>query len=1189
MLLKSLELQGFKTFPDKTLLSFNKGITAVVGPNGSGKSNISDAVRWVLGEQSVKNLRCSKMEDVVFSGTPTRKAQGFAEVTLTIDNSDRKLPFEGDEVAVTRRYYRSGDSEYLINKASVRLRDIHELFMDTGLGRDGYSMIGQGKIDSIVASRSEDRREIFEEAAGISRFRYRKEEAERRLSQAEENLLRLRDILQELEDRVGPLAEQAEKAKQYLSYAEEKRTLEIGLWLQTLQKSGQLLREQEDKITISRSQHEEAEQAIEAVRRDIEGTFQQSNALTARADELRRQSAELEESAARKDGEVSVLQNDIQHNGENIARMERDRAQTAETVQDMDAEIQTKNEAIEQKKTYIEDKNKALDACIAELEGLRAGMSEFSGKMDSLTADLSALSVEMSDCRVKSMTAASSASEIETRLAAVESGIEARQKQSEELQKASDELTGMLKDTGERIESLLNTVKGYEIRLTSRKNRYEEAKKLSDKLNLDTEEQLRRARLLEELERNLEGFAQSVKVVMKESNRGLLHGVHGPVSRLIQVPQEYTVAIEIALGAAMQNIVVGTEEDAKAAINLLKQRDGGRATFLPLTSIRGNAITEKGLDDCPGYVGLASELCTCEKQYEGVLKSLLGRIAVAEDLDSAVAIARRFSYRFRIVTLDGQVVNAGGSLTGGSLAKNSGLLSRASEIERIKKVAAELKTKAAKASEDMRTAQQEASAAEAQLIGARGELAAAQEEQVKIEAEHKNTLTQIDMNKSALRELEQEHKTALLRLQEFKSARDGAEKRSAELSLFLAQKEKELGELSGSREELTGRRETLTEAMQQIRLDIVAAEKDMESLRTAIEDIERRKLDHFDRRESLQREIKAIEARNALLQVQIDNLKNEAENLREKAQGLKQEIEATAEKRMELEKLSSELRAKERDKMAEMETAGRSLARLEEQKIGLQKGYDEIIARLWEEYELTRREAEEIGANIENTTQAQKRLNELKNKIKNLGTVNVGAIEEYKEVSERYEFLRAQVQDVEHSRDELNRLIIDLTRQMRELFIVRFRQINEHFGHTFRELFGGGTAGLTLSDEEDILNSGIEITAQPPGKIVTHLELLSGGEKALVAIALYFAIMKVSPPPFCMLDEIEAALDDVNVDRFASYLRRMNDNTQFIVITHRRGTMEEADVLYGVTMQDEGVSKLLELRASEIEQKLGMK
>lgn len=1189
MLLKSLEIQGFKTFPDKTVLSFDKGITAVVGPNGSGKSNISDAVRWVLGEQSTRILRCSRMEDVIFSGTPQRKGQGYAEVTLNIDNSERRLPFENDTVAVTRRYYRSGESEYLLNKAAVRLKDIHELFMDTGLGRDGYSIIGQGKIDSIVAARSEDRREIFEEAAGISRFRYRKEESEKRLSQSEENLLRLQDILEELKERVGPLKEQAQKAEQYLAYAQERKNLEIGLWLETLNRSGRTLREYEDKLVIVRSQYDNNEQDLQTIENQIEQNFTQSNELTAKMDELRRQAASQDELAVRKDGDISVLKNDIQHNEKNIERIQKELSESANSGENLKEELAQKQLDKEEKKREIAEKEKCVQDALAKIQQFRAEMEKSSKEIDHLAAQISEYQTKASGFKISEMTAASSISEIERRLADIQSALMERQVQSQKAGKEKKEYTELLEQMVEKIHSLTNTAKGYEIRLHSRRQKVEEAKKSSDQLGLDVQEQLRRARLLEELEQNLEGFTHSVKMVMKESARGTLSGILGPVSRLFQVSKEYATAIETALGAAMQNLVVENEQDAKRAIALLKQKQGGRATFLPVSTIRGNVLQEQGLKDCFGFVGIAVQLCQYEKKYEGILNSLLGRIAVAEDLDSAVFIAKKYNYRFRIVTLDGQVVNTGGSLTGGSLNKNAGLLSRTAEIAQIKQNAESLQNKLQKAKESLKLATEEASAAEAAFLGVKGELSSLQEDKIRVDSELKRIEAEEKSSKDAVEQMQQEKTSAIKRKEGLFQAQEDARVKAEQCSQEVAKLQEQVGKLGDTREAWSQKNETLLNEIQETRMMILSAQKDEESLQYAIEEIQKKQQDHRGHIENLQEEIKSVTAANTMIAVQIDGLKAQAVQLRESAEKSRNQAESLSIHRMELEKSSSELRIKEREKSAEREKTGHEIARLEERKANLQKEYDGIISKMWEEYELTRREAEQITKPIEDILQTQKRLNELKGKIKALGNVNVAAVEEYKEVSQRYEFLNAQVADIEKSRNELKKLIGDLTHQMKDLFTLRFDQINQNFVHTFRELFGGGTAGIALSDPDDILTSGIEISVQPPGKIVTHLELLSGGEKALVAIALYFAIMKVNPPPFCVLDEIEAALDDVNVTRFATYLRRMNDNTQFIVITHRRGTMEEADVLYGVTMQDEGISKLLELHVEEIEQRLGMK
>ena len=1189
MLLKSLELQGFKTFPDKTLLKFEEGITAVVGPNGSGKSNISDAMRWVLGEQSTRALRCTKMEDVIFSGTPQRKAQGFAEVTITIDNTDRQLNFDGDTVAITRRYYRSGESEYRINKTMVRLKDVHELFMDTGLGRDGYSIIGQGKIDSIVSAKSEDRREIFEEAAGISRFRYRKEEAERRLERAEENLVRLRDILAELEGRLEPLRVQSEKAEKFIAYDAEKKNLEIGLWLETLNRSGRVVREVEEKIGVAESDYNEAEAALEEIARQIEQNFAETNGCTAQMDAIRAEAASTDESATRKEGEISVVENDTRHDREQIERLRGEIEENTRSEQEIRAEIVEKETAVQAKEAEIAAHNSDFIAFTAELEALRAGTDGATKEIDAVTAQLAARNAELAEARVRRAEAESSLQEIRTRNDTVDAALAESRAQGQALEEEAQALQGMAQDTQARIQAAENAVQGHSLRLDARRKKADALKAEADRLLLDANEQARRAKLLEDLERNLEGFTQSVKTVMRERERGNLQGIHGPVTRLLHVPREYAVALETALGAAMQNVVVDSEDAAKAAIRLLKQRNSGRATFLPLSTVRGTVLDRREMEGMPGFVGIASELCRCEAQYAGIRDSLLGRTVVAENLDRAAEIARKLRYRFRVVSLDGQVVNAGGSFTGGSAARNSGLLSRAAEIERIRGEAQKLHAAAEEAAARFKAARQEAANASAELDAARSELTVLHEDEIRFAAELTRVERDVETQKRQYKDLLAEQENAAGRIASLEQTAAEAAAQIASLETDAEKIRARMEGMTDSRAEQMQRCNEMSDRLQEIRMLGLSVEKDRETLTTAIEVLETRLSDRSGRVKQLRAEIEACEARIEARGTQIESLRGEVASLRAAAEEKRAAVQEIAGRRAALEQRAGELRAAERETSGKRESVGREVERLQERLEGLRREYDTIIAKLWEEYELTRREAEEIGITIEDVPAAQRRLTELKNRIKALGAVNVAAVVEYKEVSERYTFMKAQTDDVEKSKAELLKLIDDLTRRMQTQFTERFSVINEQFGRIFKDLFGGGSASLSFTDEGDILNSGIEIKVHPPGKIVSHIELLSGGEKALVAISIYFAIMRVSPPPFCMLDEIEAALDDVNVTRFANYLRRMNDHTQFIAITHRRGTMEEADVLYGVTMQDQGISKLLSLRAHEVEEKLGLK
>ena len=1189
MLLKSLELHGFKTFPDRIKLSFDKGITSIVGPNGSGKSNISDAIRWVLGEQSAKTLRCSKMEDVVFNGTDKRKKTGYAEVTLSIDNKDRILPFDGDEVAVTRRYYRSGESEYMINKATVRLRDIHELFMDTGLGRDGYSMIGQGKIDSIVASKSEERREIFEEASGISRYRYRKTEAERKLKSTEENLVRLRDIVGELEDRVGPLKKQSEKAQKFLVLSEEKKGLEIALWLNTLDNSANIIKEQDDKIDIQRAQYENAEQELANISSETESIYLKNGEITSKIDTIRRNISQFESEVSNNNALISVANNDIEHNKETITRLETEIEQLDNSFTEIESQIKEKKENVEKLKLSIEEKQKEYNEVSENLNTISVDASSSGDEIQELNSKLAELSQKSANAKVVLLTSDSSINELNERIDILNSSLSEKESNLETTSKMLEDYKVQGKDSAEKVEMLSNSIKGLELKINNLKARNENSKGEIDRLTLDSNEKLRRANILEDLEKNLEGFAHSVKTVMNLSRHGKIGGIHGPVSRLIKVPTDYAVAIETALGGAMQNIVTGNEEDAKRAIRTLKENKGGRATFLPIATIKPRYLNENGIDSCFGFVGVASDLCDCKDEYKGILQNLLGKIVIAEDLNSAVSIAKKYSYRFKVVTLDGQVVNAGGSLTGGSLNKRTGLLSRASEIEKYRKEAKALADKANELKEQYSNSQQEFAKYEADILGTRGDLSTEQQELIRLRTEYKacqneydSLVSSIDFTKNEIVECENK----ISNLQKDKETAD------REFSAFeeeIANIEKTTSNLTGNRLALTEKREQLSEKLQNIRLEIVTFEKDKEALISEIRTSEYNSQHQTERKENLRNQIVSVNSNIDIINKKIESYTNISNNYQDKIAEFNNAIEKLNGDKEKFEKKSVELRQKEKDLNSTREVSGRELARLEERKINLQKQYDDIIAKLWDEYELTKRQAEEISIEIENVSTARKRLNEIKSSIRGLGSVNVSAIEEYKEVSERYEFLGAQVSDVEKSKNEIERLINDLTKQMKDAFIENFHEINKHFGETFKELFGGGTASLELANPDDILNSGIDIIAHPPGKIVVHLEALSGGEKALVAIALYFSIMKVRPAPFCVMDEIEAALDDVNVDRFAQYMRRMTDRTQFITITHRRGTMEESDVLYGVTMQDEGISKLLELRASEVAAKLGMK
>ena len=1179
MILKSLKLHGFKTFYDKTLLSFDKGITTVVGPNGSGKSNISDAIRWVMGEQSAKVLRCGKMEDVIFNGTPTKKALGFAEVTLTIDDPENKLHQDTKEIAITRRYYRSGESEYLINERNVRLKDIHEMFMDTGLGKDGYSVIGQGKIDSIVASKSEDRREVFEEAAGISRFRYRKADAENRLSSAKENLLRLLDILKDLEDRVGPLREQAEKAEKYVILANDKKSLEIGLWVSTLDKSSKTLSSHEEKLSIARAQYDSIEDEILEINNKTENSFKKSSECVAQIDELRRSISTVDEKISEMQRDISVHENDELHNNENIQRCENEIREASESTSTLDAKVEEKRSEIKFFQLSINEKQRTLDEKTDKLINLQKQMTDASEAMKSMTSNLSSMSVELSSAKVNLLTSTSSISDMENRIASIESELGTINLRIVDFDKSLHEYSQMDSDMKMEIQKNENIISGYEMKLDSKRKKFDELKKKADVITLDCEDKIRRVRLLEELERNMEGFAQSVKAVMKESSKGMLSGIHGPISRIITVPDKYALAIGTALGAAVQNVIVDSEQDAKKAIFFLKQRNIGRATFMPMSTMTGTEVSSESFEKCSGFIGVASRLCSVKDEYLGILRYVLGRIIVASDIDSAIAIAKKNSYRFRVVTLDGQMINAGGSLTGGSQVKGSSIISRAGEIKTLKREYDELQSRAKEARKLSTQTENEISELDAKVLGYRADLMRSRDECSNISKELHRVSFELESTKKLKLSRENEKKSCCEKLKEFLSIKEKSENQISALQRDISTLEEKIKSESGSHDVLSSDREKLSDEIQNIKLDIFSMNKDIATCELEIKSTLELKASSFDKVSSLREQIDQIHIKNNSIRETILNLKKNIANLKGEKESCDNEIKNLAQKRMDFEKIVTELRKSEREKTNERELISKDLTKLEERKNNLQKEYDNIIAKLWDEYELTRSEACKQCTKVEDISKSQKELQEIKNKIKALGNVNVGAIEEYKEVNERYEFMSEQVADVEKSRDELCKLIRDLTTQMEEMFLMKFNIINENFEQSFRDLFGGGHAKIEFTDPSSVLTSGIEIKVSPPGKIVNRLEALSGGERALVAIALYFAIMQVNPPPFCVLDEIEAALDEVNVVRFASYLRKINDNTQFIAISHRRGTMEEADVLYGVTMQDEGISKLLKMNA----------
>ena len=1188
MYLKSLEVQGFKSFPDKTLIRFGDDITAIVGPNGSGKSNISDAILWVMGEQSSKTLRGAKMEDVIFGGTQKRPAVGFAEATLTLDNTDRALPYDADEVMVTRRYYRSGDSEYYINRQSARLRDINEMFMDTGLGREGYSNIGQGRIDEILSLKSADRREIFEEAAGISKYRHRKEETERKLERTEDNLMRIGDKVSELELQLDPLRVQSEKAKKYLELKDELQGVEVAVWLDTLDRLSAAAKKAEED-------HASAAFVLQQAHDDLDRLYNQATEL---ADLLRLRDGELEtvrvkvnmlESTHQQlDGQMAVLRGNVDNNNGNIARIEEELQGDEDRSGGIVAQIQQANsriteidEALAQKRRVLETLQQELAVMTANAQGLTKQFLELRGQETSLAADLAG---READIRGLEESIAQTTQRMDQLKTDLNSGNARQQEAVSNLEQCRKEL----RRAQDNVTAANNTISGYSLRQNTRQKRRDELAQTLRDVVAQLDSVTAKARVFRAMERDLEGFQKSVRMVMQEAQRGGLKNIHGPVSKLIRTEDSYTVAIEIALGGAMQQIIVDNEADGKAAISYLKRTGGGRATFLPMSTVQGRTLQENGLENCRGFVGIASELVSSDKLYRGVVENLLGRIVIVSDIDAAIAMANKYRNRFKIVTLDGQVMNPGGSMTGGSVNKEAGILSRANELEKLTEREKELQNKKLVTESELSEAQRQVDQVEFELNAARDQLREAEDACLRLQGQEKQheILLQaiVDAIGSAQREWDS--------LEERQNAdRERYAAQQAKIQVYsaqLAQTRTQIESLEGSQSETANVTAQITERVTALKTEEAALDAERHTAETHIADLkDLRGAMEGDRAKKLAL-MDAIRDDNRRLEQEIARLQeHQRENDADAAQ-MRRSMEKVMADRAEAEatKTRSEREAQEKNKdILNME---RACALLEQKKVTTAMEERQIIDKLWDSYGLTPGTAVEHRGQIESVAAGNRRISELKRKISALGTPNLGAIEEYARVNERYTYLSAQRDDVLTSKRELESIIRDITQEMTAIFVTEFDKIDHYFGQVFEEMFGGGKGQLILEDRENPLTCGIEIRVQPPGKQVKTITLLSGGEKAFVATALYFAILKVRPTPFCLLDEIDAALDDRNVERFASYLHNLSQNTQFIVITHRRGTMEASDVLYGVTMQEQGVSKLLRLDLNQMEEYLGI-
>lgn len=1182
MYLKSLELQGFKSFPDKISLTFDKGITAVVGPNGSGKSNIGDAVRWVLGEQSSKTLRGAKMEDVIFAGTQFRKPVGFAQVTLNIVNDKGLLQIPADEVSVTRKLYRSGESEYLINGAQVRLKDIYELFMDTGLGRDGYSIIGQGRVAEIVSAKSNERREIFEEAAGISKFRYKKAEAERRLSAAQENILRLRDIIGELESRVEPLRIQSEKAAKFLDYSEKKKSLEITVWVRQLNDLKQSLEELNDKLLISTNEYNTTESEIARLEDDIRELSDKMQNNTLHIEEMRAEILESERSNTQIHADIAVCRNDIEHCNENIADIEEQQKsslssseETRKVIEEKLAEVKSTEAAIEKARCDYTAANEKFTAMVSEQDSFDSRYSE-------IQSELNKLYIRQSEYNVSLSTGGQTLSDIREQLRLA-------QEHGENIRSDSEKLLSEKRDTADGITMLeekqgeLNNRLGGLTKLRGgREEKLAAAKKQQEDISFSIRDKEQRIRMLTDLENSMEGFAHSVKQILKAAKTGQLSGVHGSAAQLINVDGEYSLAIETAMGAAMQNIIVENEDIAKRGIRFLQETKAGRATFLPVTSVKGNRLNESGLEGCAGFVALAVDLVEFDPKFTGIYNSLLGRTVVAEDIDLATNIAKKYGYKFRIVTLDGQVINAGGSFTGGSASRTSGVLTRKNDIEKLTKEKDALADKLTGVRQVCEKYQAEYDKLGFDIEAVREEINTVNSDKIRFESEISRIDAMLTQNENLLKNAEESAAAFKKRLSDTEKLLAEAKTELANTDKLIAEKEKIVSENDEQRVELQKKREALTEEMSALKLKETELSKDIEALNAEIKRLEEQCAAIGDSSARLALELE--EQRNIIKAKEdmITALEEKLAGAKTDIAGINDRIAQAQSLQRTMEQKSNESRARVRELNDGKEKFSREMTRLEERRISVQGSYDKIIADMAEQYNMYLSEAVEIAEPVDDLLIVQRDLTEIKQKIRSLGSVNVAAIEEYKEVSERYNFMSGQLNDVETSKRELEKLIDELTDNMRRQFTDSFNQINENFKRIFVELFGGGHAELSLTDPDDVLESGIEIKVAPPGKVIKNLSLLSGGEQAFVAIAIYFSILRLKPAPFCILDEIEAALDDINVTKYAQYLRRFTDTTQFILITHRRGSMDEADVMYGVTMQEKGTSKILRLEQPPI-------
>jgi len=1185
--LKRLDMQGFKSFADKISLEFNSGITAIVGPNGSGKSNISDAIRWVLGEQSVKSLRGSRMEDVIFAGTEHRKSLGFAEVSLTIDNSDGSLPVEFSEVTITRRVFRSGESEYYINKTLCRLKDIHELFMDTGIGKDGYSIIGQGRIDEILSTRSEDRRSIFEEASGIMKYKTRKLEAEKKLELTKQNLLRINDILNELEIQLEPLKQQSDTAKKYLSLRESLKELEVNVYIENISRYKEKINELEKQLSAVKEEIDDESRRLENINRLNRQKSEALKLLDEKLEVSRQKYYSLENSLEKYQAEIRLNEEKINHLAQNTQRLDEEINEIHKKMDSLSVEYHSKQERLKYLNDRYNEYSLKLAECEEKMNSVLASLDESERYIEGLKSSIMDKLDLLSDKKTQINSLKANIESLEKRRASIAKEVYQLllEKDRENIKK--EELLESVHKAGENIKKLASELDSLVLQKNDLDSKLAELRKKQNQIKTEIQVKTSRQKLLLDMERSFEGYNKSVKEILNACSRypEFGKGIHGALAQLVKVDKKYETAVEMALGSALQNIVVTSEEDAKRAIEYLKKNKGGRATFLPISSVKGKYIDERiveGLKKKDGFCGIASDLVACDEQYRGIILSFLGRVAVVENLDAAIGIAREHSYGFRIVTLEGDILNTSGSFTGGSV-ENRGvsLLGRNREID-------SLKAEISKIKDDELILEKHIDEVISQINEISGKISSAETELKNnqlIKVRDENHCAQVEENitkLSARIEMLNEESMQLAR-QKDELGRE-IEKYVTEMQALeneIAETKKIVAEHQEKHKEEQSVRDNLHKDITNFKISVNSILESISGINEAVSklDNERQGLEKSINRKSIEKkrnheEIDKLNEKN-------ESIRNIIKSQEEEKTGKTLEIDRIIEERKVLDEELSEAIEKVNEINKRIVLLQEEFNRIEIKKARFESEMEAIQNRMWDEYELTYTNALELKKDIGSISQAQKKIIEYRNMIKELGPVNVAAIDEYIKTKERYEFMSMQRNDMEQSVEKLQKIIFEMTSKMKKQFLEQFKLINENFNIVFRELFDGGRAQLILVDEENVLESGIEIEAQPPGKKLQNMMLLSGGERAFTAIALLFAILRLKPVPFCVLDEIEAALDDANVYRFAEYLKKYSGQTQFILVTHRKGTMECSDTLYGVTMQERGVSKVVSMKLIE--------